>query len=300
MIELDKNRTILLQTIHFEFVSSHLLKQFFDNIPNDEIDFELFESLKKRLFTDYSDQEKLSKRWKSKPKLLSQTKTSELLGILSSYFNQKWNPIEATKLLIKQNQKLKQVVESLQDRICQLEKEKLSLGKKISYHNGHSGIIQDFKKTQPHSVSLKYSSIDEGQPDSLFHYDDYYWFSKNLSNSWIYIKFNAKKICLSGYLLRSYYGSDFVNPKTWILEALNDNIHSILIDEQNNLNWVTKDWSEVYFPVEMRESFSILKFTQTGKNYRNTDYFLLNFMEQSFLNKLLISDFITSSVLLLE
>jgi hypothetical protein len=101
MIELDKNRTILLQTIHFEFVSSHLLKQFFDNIPNDEIDFELFESLKKRLFTDYSDQEKLSKRWKSKPKLLSQTKTSELLGILSSYFNQKWNPIEATKLLIK-------------------------------------------------------------------------------------------------------------------------------------------------------------------------------------------------------
>jgi hypothetical protein len=91
-----------------------------------------------------------------------------------------------------------------------------------------------------------------------------------------------------------------VNPKTWILEASNDNIHWILIDEQSYLNWVTKDWSEAYFPVEMRESFSILKFTQTGKNYRNTDYFLLNFMEQSFLNKLLISDFITSSVLLLE
>jgi hypothetical protein len=62
MINKDKNRMILLQTIRFEFVSSHLLKSLFNYIFNDEIDFELFESLKKRLFTDYSDQEMLSTR----------------------------------------------------------------------------------------------------------------------------------------------------------------------------------------------------------------------------------------------
>jgi hypothetical protein len=275
MIEKDKSRTILLQTIHFEFVSSHLLKTFFDSIQIDEIDYELFESLKKRLFTDYSDQEKLSNRWKSKPNFLSQTETSELLDILGSYFNKEVNPIEATKLLVKQNRKLKQDVESLQERISQLEKEKLSLGKTISYQNGHSGIIQDLKQTQPNSVSLRCSSIDEGQPDNFFHYDDSFWFSQNLLNSWICIKFNAKKIYLSGYLLRSYYGSSFVNPKTWKLEASNDSVHWFLIDEQNNRNWVTKDWSEMYFPVEMSKPFSIFKFTQTGKSILNRNIFLL-------------------------
>jgi hypothetical protein len=71
MIDLDKNRMILLQTIHFEFVSSDLLKRFFGNISHNQLDFELFNSLKKRLFLDYSDSEKLSKRWKSRQKQMS-------------------------------------------------------------------------------------------------------------------------------------------------------------------------------------------------------------------------------------
>jgi hypothetical protein len=60
MINEDRNRMILLKTVHYEFASSYLLKRFFENIHNDEIDFELFESLKKRLFADYSDKERLA------------------------------------------------------------------------------------------------------------------------------------------------------------------------------------------------------------------------------------------------
>jgi hypothetical protein len=51
-----------LKSVNLELVSSHLLKRFFENISNDEIDFELFDSVKKILSTDYSDQEQLSKR----------------------------------------------------------------------------------------------------------------------------------------------------------------------------------------------------------------------------------------------
>jgi hypothetical protein len=46
LIKEDKDRILLLKTIHFEFDSSHLLTSFFENISIDEIDFEVFESLK--------------------------------------------------------------------------------------------------------------------------------------------------------------------------------------------------------------------------------------------------------------
>jgi hypothetical protein len=107
MIQRDKNRMILLKTVHLEFVSSHLVKKFFDNIPNDEIDYETFESLKRRLFSDYSDQDQLSKRWKTKPKILSQTETNEIFDILNSYFEDGNKPNEQIKLLIDQIKQLK-------------------------------------------------------------------------------------------------------------------------------------------------------------------------------------------------
>jgi uncharacterized membrane protein YqhA len=107
LIEENKNRMILFQTVHLEFVSSQLLKRFLRNIENDEIDFELFEAMKKRLFTDYSIQEKLSKRWKSQPQHLSETETDELLNIFNSHFENEKSSVEQAKLLIEQIQQLK-------------------------------------------------------------------------------------------------------------------------------------------------------------------------------------------------
>jgi hypothetical protein len=62
------------------------LKEFFVNISNDEIEFEVFESLKKNFFSDYSEQDELSKRWKIKPKILTETETNEICDILNSHF----------------------------------------------------------------------------------------------------------------------------------------------------------------------------------------------------------------------
>jgi hypothetical protein len=63
LIEKTNNWMFLLKEVHFEFFSSQLLKRFFQIIHNDEIDFESFEPRKKRLFTDYWDQNSLEKRW---------------------------------------------------------------------------------------------------------------------------------------------------------------------------------------------------------------------------------------------
>jgi hypothetical protein len=68
-------------------------------------------------------------------------------------------------------------------------------------------------------------------------------------------------------------------PKTWKLEASNDNEEWTIIDQQINRYWKVKEWSEVYFPVQTKEAFSYFKFTQTGKDYDRYDYLVLNYFE---------------------
>jgi hypothetical protein len=84
---------------------------------------------------------------------------------------------------------------------------------------------------------------------------------------------------LTGYFLRSHKLSSYSNPKSWELLGSNDNITWNQIDEQINRVWVTKDWAEVYFPVESNIPFSHFKFVQTGKNNYYNDKFLINYVE---------------------
>jgi hypothetical protein len=74
MVRKEKNRMILLKFVKLDYVSGHLLKEFFESVPNDEIDSELLEELKKALVSDHSDIQKLSKRWKISPKVYPQKK----------------------------------------------------------------------------------------------------------------------------------------------------------------------------------------------------------------------------------
>jgi hypothetical protein len=260
MIKEDKKRMVLLKSVYLDYVSGDLLKEFFENVPNEEIDFALLESLKKRAFANYSDRDRLSKRWKTKPKVLSQT--------------------EIIKQMKKENESLQQRNLDLEKAIEELKNPVLE-GKTISYQNNHDGLLQDLISNP---VSFSCSSIDninpDYQPESILKYDNSTLFhSQNQPNSWICIKMNTKKVAPSGYLLRSWYGSGRNNLKNWTLEASNDNVSWIQLDQQIDRNWITKDWSEVYFPVNTKEAYSYFKFTQTGKNDGNQDYFRLNYVE---------------------
>jgi hypothetical protein len=58
IIELNKitpKFRTLLKNVRFTHVSPALLKEFFKVFPIDEVDFDLFESLKSRLFLDFSN-----------------------------------------------------------------------------------------------------------------------------------------------------------------------------------------------------------------------------------------------------
>jgi hypothetical protein len=52
LISLNKNRIILLKYIQFQFVSADLLTRFFQNFSSFDLDFDVFESLKPRLFSE--------------------------------------------------------------------------------------------------------------------------------------------------------------------------------------------------------------------------------------------------------
>jgi hypothetical protein len=127
------------------------------------------------------------------------------------------------------------------------------------------------------SCSSNYNS--NSRPANILTFNENYWLSQDDPNPWICFKLNSKKIFLSGYLFRSLFSTNYCNPKSWKLEASNDNINWILIDKQVNRDWVTHQWIEVYFPVEAKESYSYFKFTQTGNSYCNSLRFLLNFVE---------------------
>jgi hypothetical protein len=272
LIEKDNNRMILLKAVHFEFVSSHLLKNFFQNIYNDEIDFELFESLKKRLFTDYSDQKSLEKMWKSKPKLISQSGTDELFNVLNSYFQEENNPIEQAKAIIKQNRQLKAELERWKN---------LYILRTVSFQNDHNGILQHLIHSESNSVSLTCSSFRQSyeKSDNILNYDNSYWFSQDLPNSWVCVQFNSKRILLEGYFLRSQMKKGWFHPQNWILQGSKDNKNWDIIDEQIDIDWVIKDYSKAYFPVETKKAYSYFKFIQTGKSCNLNDHFVLNYVE---------------------
>jgi hypothetical protein len=156
----------------------------------------------------------------------------------------------------------------------------LNIGKKsIPYQNTHNGILQDLKKSEPNSISLSCSSINYGTKENVLNYSDSYWISEKKLNSWFCITFNSKRVLLSGYLFRSFNYVNYEDPKSWKLLGSSDNEKWTQIDEQTNRDWITEPSSEVYFPVQNKGSFSHFKFIQTGKNYKNEDYFLLMYIE---------------------
>jgi hypothetical protein len=168
----------------------------------------------------------------------------------------------------------------MKDQIEELKNPFLK-GKTILYQNYHQGILQDLEKTEPNPFTFSYSSVINSsyEPKNLLNYDNSTYFqSQNQPNSWFCIKLNTKQLILSGYFLRSYYGTNNHGLKNWKLECSKDNVNWVIIDQQIERNWIT-NMSEVYFPVQTKESFSYFKFTQAGKNIGNNDHFLLNYLE---------------------
>jgi hypothetical protein len=102
LIQNNPSRKSLLKLISFPVVSSDSLSQYFKNISIDEIDIDLWESLKERLFSDIASPNGNipSERWESKYRFLTREEIENIFQLLLDIFGEVKNPIDQIKILI--------------------------------------------------------------------------------------------------------------------------------------------------------------------------------------------------------
>jgi hypothetical protein len=81
LIKLDYNKKVLLKYIHFEYVSSHFIASFTQELQVEQIDIDLFESLKKGLCCDavHSYSQIPNSRWIKQPHFLTPKEINEFI-----------------------------------------------------------------------------------------------------------------------------------------------------------------------------------------------------------------------------
>lgn len=103
LISKDQNRIRLLSTIRYPYVSSHLLIDFFKDFSVKDVDDNLFEAFKERLFSDIAkpNSQILYERFSEIPLFLSRQEINEIFSFLQTYLKSSENPI--TKNMKKNN-----------------------------------------------------------------------------------------------------------------------------------------------------------------------------------------------------
>lgn len=121
LIQQEENRFSLLNNVHFEFVSSELIISFFKDRYIDQIDFELFEHFKLKLFSEISFpySEIPSYRYIEKQNFLPRLELDEIYSNLKSYLNKQQKPLDQIKYLIQENKEMKENINQLMNQISQ-------------------------------------------------------------------------------------------------------------------------------------------------------------------------------------
>jgi hypothetical protein len=128
LIGRDPNRKVLLKLIYFPGVSTAHLIQFFNNFPVEEIDSDLFDSLKTRLFCDILLPNSIpSSRWQNLPTFRSKEEIDQIFQILQDHFNNPSNQVELIKTLIKENKEMKNQLQNVGKEKEELKKENVQL-----------------------------------------------------------------------------------------------------------------------------------------------------------------------------
>jgi hypothetical protein len=121
LINENTTRKGLLRAVHFAYISSQLMIDFFRDFPLQDVDDNLFEALKDRLFSDIAkpNSQIPFERFTESPKFLSREEMNQLFSILQTCLKTDENPIHQLQNIIQENEELKK--ENQQHRI-QLEK----------------------------------------------------------------------------------------------------------------------------------------------------------------------------------
>jgi hypothetical protein len=130
-IKEDPNQKSLLNFVQFSFISSELIQEYFLNFSIDELDFELFEALKSRLYRDAFGKETdpCIHRWRNQTKLIAKQGNESISkenSEMKSTIKEKEKENSEIKNTIKQkeqeNSELKITIQQNESEIIKLKK----------------------------------------------------------------------------------------------------------------------------------------------------------------------------------
>jgi hypothetical protein len=267
LIAVNQHNQTLLSKIQLPFVDSNLIKDFFEQFEIENLDQELFEQIKKRLYLDVFIQSDdiPTGRWEEQPTLFDLKEIKEIFQTLDEFFQTKENRSSNLKQLIDEN--------------ISFKKKKEKQIKDIQFiQNSRDGIVSFLKNKFGSDIvkSIVFGcSSTGGSIEYIFDWTDNSWNPSNTQNSWFCVHFNHLKISLSGYRLKAYDQSN--RPTGWKLEGSNDQKQWTLIDQRNDE--LNNSDVENSFSVQSSDFFSTFKFTQTKINGNNNWLFYVKSVE---------------------
>ena len=105
------------------------------------------------------------------------------------------------------------------------------------------------------------------------------WHSKNEANAWVQFDFKSRRVCLSGYSLKSH-GGDRNFPVSWAIEVSDDGSTWEAVDERNTRDLVGANIERTYECNRQSDRFvRFVRLRQTGKTSHNQEILLLSQIE---------------------
>jgi hypothetical protein len=158
LIGSDPNRKILLRTIFFPDVSSSRLINYFNTLPVEEMDSDLFESLKIRLLCDVFQPNSVpSSRWRNPPTFRSKEESDKIFNLLQSYFHKTSNPVQLIQSLINEKEKAEKTIQEMKNQF-QIEKEEMNnqfQNEKEEMKNQLQNVQSEKEEIRKENVQLK-------------------------------------------------------------------------------------------------------------------------------------------------
>ena len=107
--------------------------------------------------------------------------------------------------------------------------------------------------------------------------------TRDITNSWMCFEFKKHQIIPSNYTIRSYNSANHNHLKNWVFEGSTDNNNWIILDQQENNSFLNGSSLVHSFQISNKnldqQSFKYLRIRQTGQNWINQNYLMMNSIE---------------------
>lgn len=147
----------------------------------------------------------------------------------------------------------------------------------LNYLQTHSNIKEE--------INITASSVNDGDPFNLLQYDNKgnRYQTCDITNSWMCFEFKKHQIITSNYTIRSYNDNRHNHLKNWVFEGSTDNNNWIILDQQENNSFLNGSSLVHSFQISNKnlaqQSFKYLRIRQTGQNWINQNYLMMNSIE---------------------